>query len=265
MQTVAFSYSMQIQFSAPVVRHCFSLRCVPFNNEYQRIRELFLEISPHNVLTETADGFGNRILTDRITEEHTEFSAYVNGIAEIDIAAKAPEELNGIYKYPSQYTACGEQLSALAEQCRQLCRETLPTETARIVMQELRKRFTYQSGVTNINTTAEEALALGKGVCQDFAHMQIAVCRALQVPARYVVGIPEGTGETHAWAEVYDNGIWVGIDPTNNRMVTDSYLTLSHGRDFADCGINRGLLIGGGTQTQTVEATVRVLPTEKPD
>ncbi len=259
MQTVEFSYSMQIQFSAPVVRHCFSLRCLPFNNEYQRIRELFLEVSPHNVLTETADGFGNRILTDRITEEHTEFSVYVNGIAEIDIAQKAPEALNGIYKYASQYTKCGESLAALTEVCRPLCENKTPTETANTVMQELRKRFTYQSGATNINTTAEEALILGKGVCQDFAHMQIAVCRALSVPARYVVGMQEGTGETHAWVEVYDNGIWVGIDPTNNKMVDDRYLTLSHGRDFGDCGINRGLFVGGGTQQQTIVASVKVL------
>lgn len=259
MQTVEFSYSMQIQFSAPVVRHCFSLRCLPFNNEYQRIRELFLEVSPHNVLTETADGFGNRILTDRITEEHTEFSVYVNGIAEIDIAQKAPEALNGIYKYASQYTKCGESLTALAEVCRPLCENKTPTETANTVMQELRKRFIYQSGATNVNTTAEEALILGKGVCQDFAHMQIAVCRALSVPARYVVGMQEGTGETHAWVEVYDNGIWVGIDPTNNKMVDDRYLTLSHGRDFGDCGINRGLFVGGGTQQQTIVASVKVL------
>lgn len=259
MQTVEFSYSMQIQFSAPVVRHCFSLRCLPFNNEYQRIRELFLEVSPHNVLTETADGFGNRILTDRITEEHTEFSVYVNGIAEIDIAQKAPEALNGIYKYASQYTKCGESLTALTEVCRPLCENKTPTETANTVMQELRKRFSYQSGATNVNTTAEEALILGKGVCQDFSHMQIAVCRALSVPARYVVGMQEGTGETHAWVEVYDNGIWVGIDPTNNKMVDDRYLTLSHGRDFGDCGINRGLFVGGGTQQQTIVASVKVL------
>lgn len=66
----------------------------------------------------------------------------------------------------------------------------------------------------------------------------------------------KGTGETHAWAEFYDDGIWVGIDPTNHRMCDETYLALSHGRDFADCGINRGLFIGGGTQTQSIVATV---------
>ncbi len=259
MQQLEFSYSMKIAFSAPVVRHCFSLRCLPFSNEYQRIRELFLEVSPHNVLTETADGFGNRILTDRITEPHTDFSVYVNGIAEIDIAAKERESLNGIYKYPSQYTRCGARLSEVVNACEKLRGGKSPTQTAMLVMAELRRRFSYQSGATNINTTAEEALEIGKGVCQDYAHMQIAVCRALSVPARYVVGMQEGTGETHAWAEIYDDGFWIGIDPTNNKMVDDRYVTLSHGRDFADCGINRGLFIGGGTQAQTIEATVKLL------
>ena len=259
MERLEFSYSMKIAFSAPVVRHCFSLRCLPCSNAYQRVCELFLEVSPHNVLTETADGFGNRILTDRITQEHTDFSVYVSGVAEVENAAKEKEALNGIYKYPSQYTHCGARLNGVADICRAQCTGKTPTEIAGVVMAELRRRFTYQSGATNVQTTAEEALTGGKGVCQDYAHMQIAVCRALGVPARYVVGMQEGTGETHAWAEIYDNGIWVGIDPTNHKWVDDRYLTLSHGRDFADCGINRGLFIGGGTQTQTVEATVRVV------
>lgn len=259
MQRLEFSYSMKIAFSSPVVRHCFSLRCLPFSNAYQRVSELFLEVSPHNVLTETTDGFGNRILTDRITQEHMDFSVYVSGIAEVDFALREKEALNGIYKYPSQYTHCGAHLLDVVAVCRSQCADKTPMEIAALVMAELRSRFQYQSGATSIHTTAEEALAGGKGVCQDYAHMQIAVCRALGVPARYVVGMQEGTGETHAWAEIYDSGIWVGIDPTNNKWVDERYLTLSHGRDFADCGINRGLFIGGGTQTQTVEASVRVV------
>lgn len=258
MQQVEFSYTMKIEFSAPVVRHCFSLRCLPLSLPSQQIRELFIEVSPHNVLTETADGFGNRILTDRITEPHKNFSVYVNGIAQIDVAAQAPEALNGIYQYPSQYTKCGPLLRALAEECRDSICAT-PTQTAQMLMGEVRKRFAYQSGATGVGTTAEQALALGCGVCQDYAHMLIALCRERSVPARYVVGIQEGTGETHAWVEVYDGNVWVGIDPTNNKLVDDGYLILSRGRDFADCGINRGLFIGGGTQKQTIEASVRRL------
>ena len=259
MQRLEFSYSMKIEFSAPVVRHCFSLRCLPFNNTWQRIRELFIDVSPHNVLTETADGFGNRILTDRITEPHTLFSVYVNGIAEIDFPKKEKEPLNGIYKYPSQHTACGPLLTAFVAEARPACAGKTPTETAQALMGMLRTRFSYQSGITGVQTTAEEALSLGQGVCQDYAHILIALCRALGVPARYVAGIQEGTGETHAWVEFYDGGYWIGIDPTNDKMVDERYLKLSHGRDFADCGINRGLFVGGCSQKQTVEAAVRVL------
>lgn len=260
METLEFSYSMKIAFSAPVIRHCFSLRCLPFDTPWQQIRELFIAVSPHNVLTETADGFGNRILTDRISEPHTEFSVYVTGQALVDLSARTAEPLNGIYKYPSQYTVCGEQLTALAAACRPLCAEKTPTQIAETVMEALRAKFVYTSGATDIHTTAEQALEMGRGVCQDFAHIEIALCRALGVPARYVVGMQEGTGETHAWVEIYDGGIWRGIDPTNRKWTDDRYVTLSFGRDFADCGINRGLFIGGGTQTQTVEAAVRVLP-----
>ena len=220
MQRVEFSYSMKIEFSAPVVRHCFSVRCLPPDSPQQRICELFLEVSPHNVLTETADGFGNRILTDRITEPHTLFSVYVNGIAELDLSAREPEPLNGIYKYPSQQAFCGARLAALAEAQKPLCEGLAPVETAKRLMAALRAQFVYKGGVTNVATTA---------------------------------------GETHAWAEVYDGGYWVGVDPTNDKLVDERYLKLSHGRDFADCGINRGLFVGGGTQKQTIEATVRVL------
>lgn len=129
-------------------------------------------------------------------------------------------------------------------------------ETAQAVSKRIGEVFSYKSGVTNINTTAEEALHLGCGVCQDYAHIFLSAARLSGVPARYVAGIQKGTGETHAWAEFYDDGIWVGIDPTNHRMCDETYLALSHGRDFADCGINRGLFIGGGTQTQSIVATV---------
>lgn len=129
-------------------------------------------------------------------------------------------------------------------------------ETAQAVSKRIGEVFSYKSGVTNINTTAEEALHLRCGVCQDYAHIFLSAARLSGVPARYVAGIQKGTGETHAWAEFYDDGIWVGIDPTNHRMCDETYLALSHGRDFADCGINRGLFIGGGTQTQSIVATV---------
>ena len=246
---------MKIDFSSPVIRHCFSLRCLPFDTPSQRIELINVDIEPHNMLTETADGFGNRVLTDRIIEPHSKFVAIVEGKASLDFSKREKEELNCIYKYPSQHTIPGEKIIELVSGLGDMANLTA-LETAQAVSKRIGEVFSYKSGVANINTTAEEALHLGCGVCQDYAHIFLSAARLSGVPARYVAGIQKGTGETHAWAEFYDDGIWVGIDPTNHRMCDETYLALSHGRDFADCGINRGLFIGGGTQTQSIVATV---------
>ncbi len=255
MKELEFTYKMQIEFSSDVIKHCYSLRCIPFDNEFQKITRLNVEISPSNVQTLTTDGFGNTVLTDRIVIPHRLFSVNVNGKAIVDNSKKEPEKLNGIYKYPSFYTKIGENaerfISTLPSDF-----VTTPEETSVKLMNEIRKVFLYKSGATDINTTADQALKIKCGVCQDYAHIFIALSRYFNIPARYVAGILKGTGETHAWAEFYDNGIWKGIDVTNNKLVDDTYLKLSHGRDFGDCGINRGLLIGGGSQKQTVFAQV---------
>lgn len=249
---------MKIIFSSPVIRHCYSLRCLPLNTEYQKIEEISVEIEPHNIITETTDGFGNRVLTDRIIEPHTEFLAVVEGKAGIDYSKKKAELLNCLYKYPSKYTAAGEKIKEFAQNF--ICLSNMNVaEKAKLIFTELDKIFSYKSGQTNVNTSAEEALNIGCGVCQDYAHILISVCRLLGIPARYAAGIQKGTGETHAWVELYENGIWLSFDPTNKRVCDETYLVLSHGRDFADCGINRGLFVGGGTQKQEITATIELM------
>ena len=259
MKTLEFSYAMQIAFSQPAFKHCFSLRCLPFDTPCQNIREMFVDIHPNHCLTETTDGFGNRVLTDRITEPHEDFSVFVSGTANIDFSLIEPEPLNLIYKYPSPHTACGEQLTLFKNDLLKKLENLSTHEKAEKIMQEIYNAFSYVSGATNIHTTAEDAWILKKGVCQDYAHIFIALCRSLSIPARYVVGIPKGIGETHAWAEIYDTDRWYGFDPTNNKRIDESYLKLSHGRDFGDCGVNRGVLIGGGVQKQTIETKVTVV------
>lgn len=258
MALLEFSYNMLIEFSSPVIKHCYSLRCMPFDNEFQKISELTINIEPDNMLTVTTDGFGNKVLTDRIVQPHSQFSVCVEGLANVDLSLRAHEELNGIYKYPSFYTKPGETISDFIASLEPDAIST-PVKTAQNLMSEIHKVFKYKSSVTDINTTAEQALKLGFGVCQDYSHILISMLRTLSIPARYIAGMQKGTGETHAWVEVYENGIWHGIDVTNNKMIDDTYLILSHGRDFADCGINRGLFIGGGSQKQNIEAKINVL------
>ncbi len=121
----------------------------------------------------------------------------------------------------------------------------------------------YRAGVSDVTTTAAEALALGAGVCQDQAHVFIAVARCLDIPARYVVGYlhdpdrDEPAEETHAWAEAHVPGLgWTGFDITNQICPTDLYVRLCCGLDAADAAPVRGTVRGGAEEEMEVEIAV---------
>jgi transglutaminase-like putative cysteine protease len=109
-----------------------------------------------------------------------------------------------------------------------------------------------------------QALARGRGVCQDFAHLMIAACRALGLPARYVSGYVlaprRGAAEaSHAWCDVFVAGRgWRSLDPTHAAEQSDHYVRVAVGRDYADVPPTRGIFKGAGQETMTVE--VRVEP-----
>jgi transglutaminase-like putative cysteine protease len=113
--------------------------------------------------------------------------------------------------------------------------------------------LTYQFGVTGVHTDAASALAGGKGVCQDYAHVMLAVCRAAGLPARYVSGHLVGEGGSHAWVEVVVNqpaagtmnrAVAVAFDPTHNRRANQDYFTVAVGRDYADVAPTSGAFEG---------------------
>ena len=119
---------------------------------------------------------------------------------------------------------------------------------------------TYAHGVTSVATTAAEALAGGRGVCQDAAHVMIALCRATGLPARYVSGHLLGEGGTHAWVEVIvadaAGARAAGFDPCNGRRAGRDYLTIATGRDYTDVAPTSGTYLG--TARGTLTATKRV-------
>ena len=109
----------------------------------------------------------------------------------------------------------------------------------------------YRHDVTTVRTTAAEALALGRGVCQDYAHVMLALCRLCGVPARYVSGHLVGEGGSHAWVEVLlpseeDPSVLtaVAFDPTNDRRAGLRYLTVAVGRDYGDVAPTSGTYNG---------------------
>ncbi len=153
-------------------------------------------------------------------------------------------------------------------------------EAAKALMQHIHKSMAYESLSTEVNTPALEALEQRKGVCQDFAHIMVACCRAMGLPARYVSGYllthpapgqPRliGSDASHAWASVYcpaatasgevDRvmpGCWLDFDPTNDRSPGEDYVTLATGRDFLDVSPMRGVIRGGARHALNVAVTV---------
>ena len=124
--------------------------------------------------------------------------------------------------------------------------------------------FSYQKGITTIETTVDEIWKLRSGVCQDFAHILLVMLRLLGMPARYVSGYVcpsrdgmRGEGATHAWVEVYIPYYgWLGLDPTNNCVVNDTHVRLAVGRNFSDCSPVKGTYRGTSDHTLEVAVTV---------
>jgi transglutaminase-like putative cysteine protease len=114
------------------------------------------------------------------------------------------------------------------------------------------RALSYEYGVTDVRTTAAAALAAGRGVCQDYAHVMLAVCRAAGLPARYVSGHLVGEGGSHAWVEVVvadpvaGRAVAVAFDPTHDRRAERGYLTVAVGRDYADVAPTSGTFGYGG-------------------
>ncbi|MGN0398228.1 MAG: transglutaminase family protein [Candidatus Fimimorpha sp.] len=97
------------------------------------------------------------------------------------------------------------------------------------IMEKVYQTLSYVKGATTVETSAEQALQLGQGVCQDYAHIMISLCRMAGIPSRYVVGMLIGEGLSHAWVEIESNGYWYGLDLTNFLVVNDQHIKISMG------------------------------------
>ncbi|MDB5361971.1 MAG: Transglutaminase-like enzyme [Rhodospirillales bacterium] len=141
-------------------------------------------------------------------------------------------------------------------------------EAALDLAHRIHGEFKFDPTATTISTPTEEVLRLKRGVCQDFAHLMIAGCRAHGVPARYVSGYLEtdppaggkrlvGADASHAWVAVYaGDGIWLEIDPTNDRLAGTSHVAVAQGRDYGDVSPLRGVILGGGDHVVEVAVDV---------
>ena len=259
MKILKFVYRTSQTFSSDIVDHYFTLRCLPREEARQKTLALRYQFWPQTGIVTSKDFFDNFVQKGEILYPHQDFGFEVEGIVRVDHSKKRTG-WHPCYKYASICTAPGASLRKYYEHCLRN-EKTKGDSLARALywMNCLYRDFRYEAGITDVHTTAEQAMQIGKGVCQDYAHILITLCHMDGIGARYVVGFMTGEGATHAWVEIMCGGYWYGLDPTNNLMVDETYIKLSHGRDYNDCTVIRGSFYGQAKQQQEVFVSVEEL------
>jgi transglutaminase-like putative cysteine protease len=212
------------------------------------------------------DGFGNRVHMITFGNLEGPIAIIAEGIVDVTDAAGVVRGItcaapDAVFLRQTKSTSANAPIRALAD--RQFAgRKVL--DGLHALMAEIHARVDYELGSTHAHTTAAEAFADGRGVCQDHAHIFIAAARAAGVPARYVTGYlvtGQGASSTaaHAWAEalVPDLG-WVGFDPANAKCPTDNYVRIAAGLDSFGVAPIRGSRRGGDAERMRVEVRVEI-------
>ncbi|MDO5531167.1 transglutaminase family protein [Sutterella sp.] len=256
---VAFSLETTYTFEPAAEGHVFRLRASPPSCNRQRVISASLTVSPAAFCAELVEPpFGNRVFTGRIDDEHSTFHFHSKGLALV-----LPDRYDTVHgpgwlAYPSMLTRPGETLEALSKTLGSLP-DDIELQIDRILACA-HGALTYESGSTSTATTAEEALRSGRGVCQDYAHVMLALLRMRRISCRYVAGLVAGTGETHAWIEAWTGERWLPLDPTEGKACGDTYLALARGADFTQAAIERGVF--SRVRMQAIRTTASLIPVE---
>lgn len=241
-----------------------------------------LQITPApTTRTERTDYFGNLLCFFTVQDPHEELT--VEARSKVIIHPNRPHTASGPWEDSAQLLSYGDDPGALAAHQFQFespririrpefAAYALESFTPRRPMHEalrdlttrIHKDFQFDSKVTNVRTPIEEVFKKRRGVCQDFAHIQVACLRSIHLAARYVSGYLRtypppgrprlvGADASHAWVSAYCCGIgWLDMDPTNDVAPSDGHVTLAWGRDYGDVSPLRGLIMGGGQHTLRV-------------
>lgn len=267
-----FSYTM------PVSETVFEVRMAPQSDDDQTSLSYRLKITPQAQVTSYRDGFGNRVDLFNVPTAYHELVVLTTSFVRTHRRPVTERLAKARALWPDDRAVAVEameflQPSPLVPRCPELDQFvaglSLPSgplaETLSALMAAIQSRLKYEKGVTRTRTPVGEALALGRGVCQDYAHLGIGACRELGLPARYVSGYINHPGElaTHAWFQVWagDQPGWVDVDPTHGEFVGDDYVVTAVGRDYDDVPPNRGLWKGRGEESMNV--SVNIEPVER--
>lgn len=236
------------------------LRLTPRSDLSQQILNWRLTTPGHP--RQQQDAHGNTVHTLSMTDPHEEIMLIVDG--EVETRDEPTLLPRGDGLSPLAYLA-DSPLAAPDEAITTFALEHFPAgprrEALMALMLAISGKVRYQTGSTEVDHTAAESFAQGEGVCQDLAHIFVACCRSLGIPARYVSGYLFTDGEhaaSHAWADAWleDEDGWVSCDITHQRFADGHLCRLAVGRDYLDAGPVRGMRRGGTGESMSVRVVV---------
>lgn len=261
MKRYLFCYQTAVSFTEPIGNHEFLMRCQPVLGEYMTIEEEHLVIPPDYWKHRSKDAFGNRIIYGGNREPHTALAYVCTGIVSMQpYKIQCDSVPLAIWLQPTRLTSLQPSTSFSLEQLDGIFSTNMSLlAKAESIMHYIHTQLSYVPLSTTVETTAQEVMETGQGVCQDFAHLMLAICRLNGITCRYACGFLEGIGETHAWVEVYceKQNCWIGFDPTHDRQIEYGYVKLAHGRDASDCPVSRGQYNGYTQQHTQINVTLK--------
>ncbi len=263
------------KYPVSVGDHVACLKPRSFLQNQLKKYELLIHPAPVT-LTERTDYFGNQLCFFTVQEPHEELIVESKSEVVITGTSREPQEVCGweesarelrddhtpeaLAAYQFQFESPRIRIRAeFAEYARESFAPGRPMREALLdLTSRIHHDFKFDSKVTTVRTPTEEVFKKRRGVCQDFAHVQIACLRSINLAARYVSGYLRtypppgkprlvGADASHAWVSAYCRGMgWMDMDPTNNVAPSDGHVTLAWGRDYGDVSPLRGLILGGG-------------------
>ncbi len=268
----------------PAVRESvMEVRMQPRSEGTQRLLNFHLDVDPSANIMQYRDFTGNTVHHFDIAGSHNEVKVTAQSLVEVqdapalrasdagdwaDLDAQVAADDYWEMLLPSQFARSCEPLEQLAGELK-CVRHGNPLELLTELNEAIYCRFAYVPNSTQVDSPIEEALHSRRGVCQDFAHIMIALVRPLRVPCRYVSGYMfhrdptqekqdrSLEGASHAWVEALVPRLgWVAFDPTNNLIGADRHIRVAIGRDYADVPPTRGVYKGDAESELSVSVTV---------
>jgi transglutaminase-like putative cysteine protease len=264
MSRLRVRHSTGYHYGGSVTQSYNEARMLPSTADGQFVLAAHLEISPISSTHGYVDYWGTRVNSFEILTPHEQLSLTATSLVEVQRTGHGGPGLSWALLGEAarstvatveqlQQTPLTEPPDEVRELARAAAADLEPCAAALAVCRAVHERVTYMAGVTGVQSTAREAWAEGRGVCQDIAHIALGALRSIGIPARYVSGylhpdpaFPVGTtvtGESHAWIEWFC-GSWHGFDPTNDLEIGERHVLVGRGRDYTDVTPLRGVYAG---------------------